>query len=201
MVATYGRGFCILDDLTPLRAVDAAIAHEAGGAAQAARQYRFRTVAEPFTEMDDIVAGKNPPTGAALNYWIARAEGHDAKDSVTITVAERRRRDRAHAQGAGEGGAQPHEVGSARASKTKEAMLRASPLYENWFEVEEVGQARARHRPVRDARAAGHVHGDAEARRRAGLAAARGAQGSGLGRKRADDRDADGDGARASWPT
>ena len=140
VVATYGRGFYILDDLTPLYQWTPAIAGKNVALLKPRDQYRFRTIADPFTEMDDIVAGKNPPRGALLNYWIKPGTTDTtAKDSVTITIANT-------------GGAivrtlkAPAKAGLNRTNwdlhseRTKEAMIRASPLYEKWFHVDEEGQ-------------------------------------------------------------
>jgi hypothetical protein len=140
VVATYGRGFYILDDLTPLYQWTPAIAGKNVALLKPRDQYRFRTIADPFTEMDDIVAGKNPPRGALINYWIKPGtKDTTAKDSVTITIASA-------------GGAivrtlkSPAKAGLNRTNwdlhseRTKEAMIRASPLYEDWFHVDEEGQ-------------------------------------------------------------
>ena len=77
VVATYGRGFYILDDLTPLEQWTPEITHEPVALLKPRDQYRFRSVADPFTELDDIVAGENPQQGAAAQF-LARdgREGH-----------------------------------------------------------------------------------------------------------------------------
>ena len=90
--------------------------------------------------MDDNVAGKNPPKGAALNYWIkSGAKDTSSKDSVTITIA--------NAAGSVVRTLKaPAKPGLNRAfwdlmsEKTKAATIRASPGYEEWFEVEEAGK-------------------------------------------------------------
>jgi photosystem II stability/assembly factor-like uncharacterized protein len=140
VVATYGRGFYILDDLTPLEQWTPEITGKATALLKPRDQYRFRTIADPFTEMDDIVAGKNPPKGAALNYWIkSGAKDTLSKDSVTITIA--------NAAGALVRTLKaPAKQGLNRtfwdlmSEKTKAATIRASPIYEEWFEVEEAGK-------------------------------------------------------------
>jgi hypothetical protein len=104
-------------------------------------QYRFRSVADPFTEMDDIVRGQNPPGGAALNFWLASApKDSAAKDSVTLTIA--------NAAGAVVRTFKaPAKAGLNRAywdlrgEKTTEAILRTSPLYSDWFDVKQSGKS------------------------------------------------------------
>lgn len=140
VVATYGRGFYILDDLTPLEQWTPAIAGKNVSLLKPRDQYRYRTIADPFTEMDDIVAGKNPPTGALLNYWIKPGtKDTTAKDSVTITIA--------NASGTVVRTLKaPAKAGLNRTNwdlhseRTKEARIHASPLYEEWFKVGEEGQ-------------------------------------------------------------
>jgi len=140
VVATYGRGFYILDDITPLEQWTPALTGKATALLKPRDQYRFRTIADPFTEMDDIVAGKNPPKGAALNYWIkGGAKDTSSKDSVTITIA--------NAAGALvrtlKAPAKPglnRTFWDLHGEKTKAATIRASPIYEEWFEVEEAGK-------------------------------------------------------------
>jgi photosystem II stability/assembly factor-like uncharacterized protein len=140
VVATYGRGFYILDDITPLEQWNPATAAKNVSLLKPRDQYRFRTIADPFTEMDDIVAGKNPPKGALLNYWIKPGtKDTTAKDSVTITIAD--------ASGAIVRTLKaPSKAGLNRtnwdlhAERTKEATIRASPLFEDWFEVRDEGE-------------------------------------------------------------
>jgi len=82
VVATYGRGIWILDDVTPLRTWDKVTG---GGAAHlfAPREaYRFRrSVSSPESGPNEVVRGENPPYGADLDYYLPAA----AK-SVTLTV-------------------------------------------------------------------------------------------------------------------
>jgi photosystem II stability/assembly factor-like uncharacterized protein len=141
VVATYGRGFYILDDLTPLEQWTPEITGRSVALLKPRDQYRFRSVADPFTEMDDIISGQNPPQGAALNFWLkSGAKDSSTKDSVTITIA--------NAAGAVVRTLKaPAKAGLNRAhwdlrsEKTTEAIIRASPLYSNWFEVKESGKS------------------------------------------------------------
>ncbi|MBA2686256.1 MAG: sialidase [Gemmatimonadaceae bacterium] len=140
VVATYGRGFYILDDLTPLEQWKPEVAGKNVALLKPRDQYRFRLIADPFTEMDDQVAGKNPPSGAALNFWIKPGTVDSAKkDSATFTVANAAgvlvRTMKA-----------PVKAGLNRAfwdlrsTETIEAKIRSSPLYEDWFAVTDEGQ-------------------------------------------------------------
>ena len=83
VIATYGRGFWILDDITPLRTLGADIMAKPVHLFAPRDAYRFRFAEAPFADSDDPVAGTNPTYGAALHFWL-RA---DSKDSVTLTFA------------------------------------------------------------------------------------------------------------------
>ncbi|MBK8061052.1 MAG: sialidase [Gemmatimonadetes bacterium] len=84
VIATYGRGFWIMDDISPLRALAPQL--KAQGAALFAPRpaYRFLPVEVPFADYDDPVTGTNPPYGAALNVWLADA----VKDSLVLSIAD-----------------------------------------------------------------------------------------------------------------
>jgi photosystem II stability/assembly factor-like uncharacterized protein len=84
VIATYGRGFWVLDDITPLRTLGSEVTATSMHLFEPRAAYRFRAVEAPMAEMDDPTRGANPPYGASLNFWL-RA---DAKDSVTFTIAD-----------------------------------------------------------------------------------------------------------------
>ena len=68
VVATYGRGFCILDDMTPLRQLTPAVVGEPAHLMEPRAAYRFRTITEPMLMPDDPTEGRNPPDGAVINF-------------------------------------------------------------------------------------------------------------------------------------
>jgi hypothetical protein len=139
VIGTYGRGFWILDDLTPLYQWNASLTAKPLALLQPRDQYRFQSVTERATELDDIVAGKNPPPGATLDFWLAAAPRDTAKDSVTVAIAD--------AQGATVRTmkVKPHAglnrvQWDLRGERTKEARLRTNPLYADWMNVHEKGK-------------------------------------------------------------
>ena len=92
VVATYGRGIYVFDDLAPLQQLAANI--KAAPQAAAAKwqdepalfaprpTYRFRPHEEPMSQPNDPVAGRNPEYGAAISYFLpASFEG-----SVELSV-------------------------------------------------------------------------------------------------------------------
>jgi photosystem II stability/assembly factor-like uncharacterized protein len=83
VIATYGRGFWILDDISPLRSLGAEVTAKSLHLFAPRVAYRLRAAEAPFADTDDPVQGVNPPYGASLHFWLKSAP----KDSVTITVA------------------------------------------------------------------------------------------------------------------
>ena len=87
VVGTYGRGFWILDDLTPIQQMTDAMRSAAAPATYLfppRPTYRFRGVTVPVTMSDDPTAGQNPPYGAAINYYLKTAP----KDEVKIRIED-----------------------------------------------------------------------------------------------------------------
>jgi len=83
VAATYGRALWVLDDLTPLRQLDAAMT------AAPATLFRPETAirVQPNVNYDtpfppEMPAGKNPPAGAIVDYYLARP----ATGPVTLAV-------------------------------------------------------------------------------------------------------------------
>ena len=65
VVATYGRGFWILDDITPLRQLTPRSAERRRRICSTPRPaYRFRAITDPMMMPDDPTEGRNPPDGA-----------------------------------------------------------------------------------------------------------------------------------------
>jgi len=84
VISTYGRGFFILDDITPLQQptpqVLAADAHLFPPRAA----YRFRPITAPSTTYDDPTVGENPRDGASINYHLKSAPSAPA----TVTILD-----------------------------------------------------------------------------------------------------------------
>jgi hypothetical protein len=90
IVATHGRSFWILDDITPLRQLAEVKADSDAYLFKSAPAYRVRRSTNPDTPIPpDEPAGQNPPDGAILDYFLAQApsgpvtlEITDAKGSL-----------------------------------------------------------------------------------------------------------------------
>jgi photosystem II stability/assembly factor-like uncharacterized protein len=83
VIATYGRGFWILDDLAPLQQLTQTV-RDANAHLFAPRPgYRFLSPESPVTPAIDMTAGQNPPYGAAIDYWLKAAPTGDVKIQIT----------------------------------------------------------------------------------------------------------------------
>jgi photosystem II stability/assembly factor-like uncharacterized protein len=92
VAATHGRGFWILDDLTPLRQAAAARAALAAGDAYlfkpgTAVRVRFGTN-EPTPWAPEVPSGDNPPPGGVIDYYLPSA----AAGAVTMEIVDARSR-------------------------------------------------------------------------------------------------------------
>ena len=78
VAATYGRAFWILDDLTPLRQIDASTAATAALLFRPERALRARLDLNQDTPLPpEMPAGQNPPNGAILNYYLSTSPAKD----------------------------------------------------------------------------------------------------------------------------
>lgn len=84
VIATYGRGFWILDDITPLQKLTPAAAAAPATLFPIKPAYRFQNVEGNVTMQDDLTAGQNPQYGAGINYWLKAAPAA----APEITVAD-----------------------------------------------------------------------------------------------------------------
>jgi photosystem II stability/assembly factor-like uncharacterized protein len=86
-LATYGRGFWILDDITPLEQLTSEIRSSNVHLFAPRDVYRFRPLAQPFASSYDPSAGHNPPYGAPINFYLKSKLGEHERATVTIRDA------------------------------------------------------------------------------------------------------------------
>jgi photosystem II stability/assembly factor-like uncharacterized protein len=85
IVATHGRSFWILDDITPLRQWNADIAKESAHLFAPETAIRVRWNRNPDTPLPpEFPAGKNPPDGAIIDYYLASP----SRNPVTVQVLD-----------------------------------------------------------------------------------------------------------------
>ncbi|HXI29682.1 MAG TPA: hypothetical protein VNG89_14685, partial [Vicinamibacterales bacterium] len=84
VIATYGRGAWILDDITPLRDLTPQVLSADAHLFVPRPAYRFRAITDPATPYDDQTVGDNAPYGAGITYYL-KAE---ASGPVTIAIQD-----------------------------------------------------------------------------------------------------------------
>jgi hypothetical protein len=85
VVGTHGRGFWILDDITPLRQITPEALNTAAVLFKPETATRFEWNRNTDTPLPpDEPAGENPPDGAILNYYLQ----HDASGLVTLEIRD-----------------------------------------------------------------------------------------------------------------
>jgi photosystem II stability/assembly factor-like uncharacterized protein len=88
VVATYGRGFWILDDITPLRSMTPEVVNETAHLFPMRPTYRFRNITEPMMMPDDATEGRNAPYGAAVTFSLKAAPATDARGSIKLVIGD-----------------------------------------------------------------------------------------------------------------
>jgi photosystem II stability/assembly factor-like uncharacterized protein len=85
VAGTHGRGYWILDNLTPLRQAAAAKAAHGAYLFKPHVAVRLRTgTNEPTPWPPELPAGENPPPGAVIDYWL----GADASGPITLDILD-----------------------------------------------------------------------------------------------------------------
>jgi photosystem II stability/assembly factor-like uncharacterized protein len=86
VVATYGRGFYILDDITPLRELDSRVLASDVHLFEPRPAYRFQNVSLPGYGGGERseATGQNPPYGASITYYLKE----EPKGHVHVTILD-----------------------------------------------------------------------------------------------------------------
>jgi hypothetical protein len=79
VLATYGRGFWILDDLTALEQTTPEVLVKDAHLFPPRDAYRFRTMVQPEAPTYDPTAGQNPTYGASIHYYLKSVPKGDVK--------------------------------------------------------------------------------------------------------------------------
>lgn len=72
VISTYGRGFWIMDDITPLQQLGDDVLGKPAHLFAPRPAYRYRNITAPSTTYDDPAAGADPEYGASINYYLSR---------------------------------------------------------------------------------------------------------------------------------
>jgi photosystem II stability/assembly factor-like uncharacterized protein len=84
VVATYGRGFWILDDLTPLQQLSQSALDADVHLFLPRPAYRFRSKQPPMSQPEDPGAGRNPTFGASIHYLL----NVEPEDAVELAILD-----------------------------------------------------------------------------------------------------------------
>jgi hypothetical protein len=84
VVATYGRGFWIMDDITPLQQLTDEVLDAPGHLFEPRPVYRFLGKSGRVGQPEDPAAGQNPRGGASIHYYLAE----DVQGPVRMTILD-----------------------------------------------------------------------------------------------------------------
>jgi len=84
VIATYGRGFWILDDLSPLQQLTPQVTSADAHLFPPRAAYRFRDITGEASSFQDPTVGQNPQYGAAINYYLRTPPAGD----VTVSILD-----------------------------------------------------------------------------------------------------------------
>jgi photosystem II stability/assembly factor-like uncharacterized protein len=130
VVATYGRGFWILDDITPLRQLTPEVTRAPAFLFAPRPAYRFRGITPPMAVSYDATDGQNPPYGADLNYYLSSVPA----DNVQISILDARGETVRTVRGTRNVGINRVQW-DLRFAPSEEIRLRTPPIYGSWMRV------------------------------------------------------------------
>ena len=88
VIGTYGRGFWILDDITPLQGLNQEIVDSGVHLFQPRDAYRFLMKGAPMEVHDDPSMGDNPKYGASIHYYLKAKRDSNVKISILNAQGE-----------------------------------------------------------------------------------------------------------------
>jgi photosystem II stability/assembly factor-like uncharacterized protein len=124
VISTYGRGFWIFDDLTPIQQMTKNVSDANAYLFSPRETYRFRGSTVPFSVGDDPTAGQNPPYGAMISYYLKSAPSGDVKIRIEDSKGQTVR-----ALNGTKTAGLNRVVWDLRGEQSKEIRLRTSPAY------------------------------------------------------------------------
>ena len=130
VVGTHGRGFWILDDITPLQQLTPEVLESNVHLFNLRPAYRFHTIEPPVVQQGDPSVGENPPYGASINYYL-KTEG---AAEVTISIVDEKGQTIRTLDGSMDRGIN-RVWWDLRYELTEEPRLRTSPLIAPWVKL------------------------------------------------------------------
>ena len=88
VVATYGRGFWILDDITPIQQMSDEVLASSVHLFEPRSAYRFLSREGRSSQPGDPAAGENPDAGASINFFLGAGADGGATVSIETEAGE-----------------------------------------------------------------------------------------------------------------
>ncbi len=126
VIATYGRGFWVLDDLSPLQQLTPQVVASEAHLFAPKPAYRFREVTNNYSMPNDATSGFDPPYGAGIDFYLRDAA------NVTVTIHDEAGQQVRALRVTGRAGVN-RVMWDLRHEPTKEVQLRTKPTYVNDF--------------------------------------------------------------------
>jgi photosystem II stability/assembly factor-like uncharacterized protein len=130
VIGTYGRGFWILDDITPVQQLTQEIVDSDVHLFEPRPAYRLLRKGAPMTIENDPAQGDNPPYGASINYYLKSA--HEGE--VEVTILDGTGQHVRKLEGTKKAGVN-RVWWDLRHEASKQAKLRTPPLHASWVEL------------------------------------------------------------------
>ena len=130
VVGTYGRGFWILDDLSPLQQLTDDVRRSEAHLFEPRDAYRFHNRTSPMSMPNDPSVGQNPEYGAVINYWL----GSEPAGDVTIRI-ENADGETVRTLDGTRNTAINRIYWNLRSEPSTQVRLRNKPLYADWVDL------------------------------------------------------------------
>jgi photosystem II stability/assembly factor-like uncharacterized protein len=130
VIGTYGRGFWIMDDLTPLQQLTKDVRASSVHLFQPRDAYRFNSRTSPAQMPNDHSSGRNPQNAAHINYWLGEA---NAGGEVRVRISDVSGEVIRTLEGASEAGIN-RVFWNFQGEPTTEIRRRVTPQYADWVD-------------------------------------------------------------------
>jgi photosystem II stability/assembly factor-like uncharacterized protein len=138
VIGTYGRGFWIMDDITPLQQLTPQVLSTDAHLFPPRATYRFRDITGDASSPNDPTVGQNPPYGASINYYLRTPPAGD----VTVQILDGQNRV-VRTLNAPKNAGLNRVYWDLRDEPTQEVRLRTRPLFVDDVEFEADGTRNA----------------------------------------------------------
>jgi photosystem II stability/assembly factor-like uncharacterized protein len=134
VVATYGRGFWIMDDITSLQQLTPEVFESEVHLFEPRPAYRFRSRSQPMADMLEPSVGQNPFYGATINYYLKTRP----KGKVKLEILDAQGKT-IHTLNATNNPGINRIIWNLRYDTSESIKLRTKPEYADWVEIGKSG--------------------------------------------------------------